>query len=139
MSLCQDGASPSGPDGIRDDRLVRWALAWTVFSVLASVLMMALTSRTTPLNACSEKRGAAVDSSTLDSMTSTLGETPVFVLRMAAFSRCASYFHRGGNAGHFASIAGSGSVACWSSAFRRTPGRTPPEGGTPTKKPRSSG
>ena len=91
MSLCHDGASPSGPDGIRDDSPVSWALAWTVSSVLASVLMMALTSRTTPLNACLDKRGAAVDSSTLGSMTSTLGETPIFVLRMASSSRCAHH------------------------------------------------
>ena len=83
MSLRHDGASPSGPAGIRDESLVRWALAWAVSSVLASVLMMALTSRTTPRNACFDKRGAAVDSSTLGSRTSTLGETPIFVLRMA--------------------------------------------------------
>src|SRR5207248_7381600 len=91
MSLRHDGASPSGPDGIRDESLVRWALARTVSSVLASVLMMALTSRTTPLNACLDTSGAAVDSSTLGSMTSTVGETPIFVLRMASSSRCAHH------------------------------------------------
>jgi hypothetical protein len=82
MSLRHDGASPSGPVGIRDDSPVRSALAWTVSSVLASVLMMALTSLTTPLNACFDKRGAAVDSRTLGSRTSTLGKMLVFVLRM---------------------------------------------------------
>src|SRR5689334_4027 len=93
MSLRHDGASPSGPDGIRDESLVRWALAWTVSSVLASVLMMALTSRTTPLNACWDKRGAAEDSSPLGSRTSRLGETPLFVLRMASSSRCAHHLY----------------------------------------------
>src|SRR4051812_47660983 len=91
MSLRHDGASPSGPAGIRDESLVRWALARTVSSVLARALMTARTSRTTPRNACFDNRGAAVDSSTLGSRTSTLGETPVFVLRIASSSRCAHH------------------------------------------------
>ena len=88
MSLCHEGARPSDPNGICDDRPASWALAWTVSPVLARVLTMALTSRTTPVNACLDRRGAAVDSSNLGSMTSTPGKTPVFVLLMDSSSRC---------------------------------------------------
>src|ERR1700677_3532591 len=93
MSLCHDGASPCGPDGIRDDSLVRRALAWTVSSVLASVLMMTLMSRTTPLNAWLDKRGTPVESSTRGSMISTLGEMLIFILRMASSSRCVHHLY----------------------------------------------
>ena len=44
-----------------------------------------------PLKACLDRRGAAVESSTLGSMASTLGERPLFVLRMASSSGCAQY------------------------------------------------
>jgi hypothetical protein len=40
-----------------------------------------------------DRRGAAVDSSNLGSMTSTLGKTPVFVLLIDSSSRCVHYLY----------------------------------------------
>ena len=92
-SFCHSAASLSDPTGSCDDSPPSCMLAWTVFSVRASELTMALISRTTPFSSCLVMRGAAVDSNNLGSMVSMPGAMPVFARLIDSSSRCVDYLY----------------------------------------------